>query len=932
MSSDIKDLDPRLQSLALKHIDACAMQGIVIKLTSTYRTTEEQDDLYAQGRTKPGSIVTNAKGGQSYHNLRWAYDIVVKTSKGYSYEDESLYNKVGQIGKSIGLEWGGDFPTPDLPHFQKKYGSTISQEDQSVSDTEQETRKPVEPSKEYYEYYHQDSSVKTIQAMLDTDMSIIARFSSKIEDLLKYKGLDNKSNLDRLWENYSETQKNTFSDEYSGYTDQLRNATGDDRKSIYDKRKAVRLTYSEGKDYDINVGTLMYVPKNQANIEVMSMIGKDLFARQQDMKTFMYGQYQKLLNDPSYIPTSKMRIKGSKYSVNYLHVAFNCWIYVRSLGKILNITPFVRDMTTTVQDGGGNFSISLNEIGDDVNKYSETYYSYIHKVRNERYSVSYFNKMIQQNDIVFLRFERLDIEADADRDGNDLEIMESSLAGKVYDMIGLIDSNSEGYGASGNVSSLSISGRDFSKVILEDSCNFFYFALVNEGKDFFLNYNPKDSVFKRLFVNGAFQNYSVMAYRSIRDSLGFIFNQLTNVGILPKESTLFDSWKSSWNREAEKYEDRQSKALTVNGSNKEYLDTVETNGVWKIIQLVVDNQLDDRRLNNGELSSPDGPILSLIQKICMDPFVEFWGDTLGDQYVFMARQAPFTKKQIQDYFDNNVVITIESDQVSDLNLSWEETYYTWYQLQPAEGLFGSGQFVAGTRMPAVYFEEYANLFGMHKKVISDSYLNIGCLNGDQSNRDLSIYRESLAQDLKYVIESNSVLPFTRKGRMILQGGDRRIKKGSWIFFKPTNEIFYVKSVSNMVAINGNVIARTTTIDVERGMLKQFVVDVTGEEIQGKEINGKKVNYFDIINLAEIEKRLSLNLTDNQAFASSATNNNYQVPVSEIGSTNVSPLQVKLAKESFDLSKAKNNNLNTTSGALLVDKDLFEFFSTRKQWQ
>ena len=41
---------------------------IKIRIVQSLRTIEEQNELFAQGRTKPGKIVTNAKGGSSYHN------------------------------------------------------------------------------------------------------------------------------------------------------------------------------------------------------------------------------------------------------------------------------------------------------------------------------------------------------------------------------------------------------------------------------------------------------------------------------------------------------------------------------------------------------------------------------------------------------------------------------------------------------------------------------------------------------------------------------------------------------------------------------------------------------------------------------------------------------------------------------------------------
>ena len=74
---DITLCHPRLQKLATELIQKCSAQGLQIKIGETLRTGSEQDTLYAQGRTTPGSIVTNAPGSSysSYHQRGTAFDI-----------------------------------------------------------------------------------------------------------------------------------------------------------------------------------------------------------------------------------------------------------------------------------------------------------------------------------------------------------------------------------------------------------------------------------------------------------------------------------------------------------------------------------------------------------------------------------------------------------------------------------------------------------------------------------------------------------------------------------------------------------------------------------------------------------------------------------------------------------------------------------------
>jgi peptidoglycan L-alanyl-D-glutamate endopeptidase CwlK len=87
-----------------------------LRITSGYRSPEEQQALYEQGRTKPGSIVTNARGlpiCESDHCKGLAVDVVDRKN-GYNIN----WKLLGQLARSVGLKWGGDWAQfPDKPHF-----------------------------------------------------------------------------------------------------------------------------------------------------------------------------------------------------------------------------------------------------------------------------------------------------------------------------------------------------------------------------------------------------------------------------------------------------------------------------------------------------------------------------------------------------------------------------------------------------------------------------------------------------------------------------------------------------------------------------------------------------------------------------------------------------------------------------------------------
>jgi len=138
-------LHPALRNEALEIYSdiAEALKGKAIcRFSYTLRTFAEQNDLYAQGRTKTGKIVTNAKGGESYHNYGLAIDIVLlkdtdgngsfetaswETNVDFDGDGVSDWQEVVKIFKQFGWSWGGDWKFTDKPHFEKTLGYSIKQ-------------------------------------------------------------------------------------------------------------------------------------------------------------------------------------------------------------------------------------------------------------------------------------------------------------------------------------------------------------------------------------------------------------------------------------------------------------------------------------------------------------------------------------------------------------------------------------------------------------------------------------------------------------------------------------------------------------------------------------------------------------------------------------------------------------------------------------
>lgn len=129
MGRNVKELHPRLQEKIVQLQTLCNKEGLKLGIAECFRSVAEQNALYAQGRTKSGSIVTNAPGSSYSSQHQWgiAFDFY-KNVSGHAYDDDAFFRRVGQLGKSIGLGWGGDWHSiVDKPHlYLPDWGSGTS--------------------------------------------------------------------------------------------------------------------------------------------------------------------------------------------------------------------------------------------------------------------------------------------------------------------------------------------------------------------------------------------------------------------------------------------------------------------------------------------------------------------------------------------------------------------------------------------------------------------------------------------------------------------------------------------------------------------------------------------------------------------------------------------------------------------------------------
>lgn len=132
-SRSLADLQPEVAQAARAWLAECDRAGLDILVYCTLRSIEEQERLYARGRTEPGKIVTNARGGESWHNFGRALDFVpLRAGKpvwGTSGDDWALWERAGLLAEKHGFEWSGRWrgSLREVGHIQMTGGLTLAQ-------------------------------------------------------------------------------------------------------------------------------------------------------------------------------------------------------------------------------------------------------------------------------------------------------------------------------------------------------------------------------------------------------------------------------------------------------------------------------------------------------------------------------------------------------------------------------------------------------------------------------------------------------------------------------------------------------------------------------------------------------------------------------------------------------------------------------------
>jgi len=149
----IKQIHPKLRENLLKDYmyvnEKILGKGVRLRFAYTYRTPEEQNQLYALGRTKKGSKVTNSQAWQSIHQYGLAFDIVLLLDKNGDgiFEEASWdimkdfdkdgtpdWTEVADYFQSKGWNYGGTWKNfKDYPHFEYTFGHTWQSLNQKIN-------------------------------------------------------------------------------------------------------------------------------------------------------------------------------------------------------------------------------------------------------------------------------------------------------------------------------------------------------------------------------------------------------------------------------------------------------------------------------------------------------------------------------------------------------------------------------------------------------------------------------------------------------------------------------------------------------------------------------------------------------------------------------------------------------------------------------
>lgn len=729
-----------------------------------------------------------SSGSNSLHYKNRAIDISFREAikntiiEGLSNKSSSIINEIsfsltkasGAIDYDVVIESNHIHIEYDPKGKRITEGSAKVTSLTGTSDDESNLSLEFEPIR----YCHYNTKITTLSQLLDSN-PLFSKYKENQGKLLDYKGKTNTNN-----------------------------------------RQRIESLYEENDSFDmLKINTVIYLDPEMIDRDSVFKHPVNQIIDTSSFPMFLGKLREDLENDENYIQPDFYR-KDNIYPVDYINHLVSVWIYSKALNEIIDITSLCKNVVVNSDLMVSSFSLTCNIT-------PQTEISEQNIVLNTfKNNISFIQRYIGENDIIWIRFEELNNEVDRKQD----KISFTEIAGKIYDFMGFVNSVNDDISLGASYGDVSINGQCFSKLFTDDEAVFFPIAAIKDSQtgNLVIGSFENDNLLKRMFADGNYYNLFSKQYRTIKDTLQFYINQLSNTGLIPRKvnDLLFQS-----------YGDRRVKIAKLKGD--EVKPDELANGVYQIINILLDDSVKDRTIVDATVTNPQGSILSLFSNICQEPLVEFITDTYGDSYAIIVRKPPFDKESINSFIrSNNAIYNVDSNDVMQESLGFETNFYTWFEIQNRAIFMGTDRNQPLAYVPIVPLNEYIEYWGSKKRYIESNYTR---------SNDFGIEKErkQVIMDLLYVMECDIYLPFSRRGSIVLSRGDRRIKKGSWIRYK--NELFYVDSVVNSVSIEDKTVQRVTTLNVSRGIKEEY--------IDGRNINGKRMSYFNIVDFESLKQTL-----------------------------------------------------------------------------
>lgn len=705
-----------------------------------------------------------------------------------------------------------------------------------------------------YRIVHSSPEIETIGAYISDVSSPAHNYVGRESEFLAISGPDDQTNFDRV-------------------------------KLLYTAAELEANSNTLAINVLLKPGVVFYIPHGE--LDVVGILTQGVEVVSNDVAAFKARALAQLEGDPGYERSfNTISGKGHNGKLKVKYPQYSVWVWCKALskdnvqpelfenlldsveGELINVTPFIQNLSTTVTPIGGTFKITLPpltctlrktfEEGKEVRRWSLKKSALVKWKGGEEYyaqdtlfkeidsndellrNTFFFHQVIQSNDVVFIKFETLKMEEEDRREeGVSFTISKSKLVGGNYDMIGLVDNVPIKFNSEKTDVSISINGRDLSKLFKDDGTYFFNLENITGQYKIAGSATANNPLTGRLIGSNALFHLSLYQNNSIQHVLQFVIQQLANIGVIP--DTLFSA-----------YGDRRNTVYLQNpettGDDITFKQK-DAKGIWQIIKLVIDDDVTRRRIVDSSMSSANGPLLNFIKKVCQNPFVQFYMDTYGDMYYLIVRKPPFDKIGVLSYLKKqvkteegtlpSVVIDVDGGDIIDEDLDFSDEVYSWYTFRPKNLYAAGGSSITTAYVPALFFPEYSEIWGSRPYSTEHNYNPYYTYTEEGGKTDISRFEQQAYEDLRYLVETHAHLPFTREGSFTIQGGDRRIKVGNFIRYKLTGEIFHIDSVTQVGSINDKTLDRSTKVGVSRGMIEKY--------IEGVEVNGINMSYFNVIN-------------------------------------------------------------------------------------